>query len=528
MYSVPTEIKPIMSGDSLTIDFGSLIGISSLCHITLYKNRKNTNTYLQPYNNIKSTLYKSLPYWCVLQSIGHEGVIERVRNASDMAYYIHDIVQKHQKYIKVVNFKPRDETTSKNYTLAELFVGALSMLTFVDYTNPIVLFQCDKAYIKERINFFAEGNVDVVEVKKPKKILSQKEKIFAQLEDPISEKEQFRRLMARPEPALEFYDKKKPEPKPISDEEIEFDVEMSEYTDNLTTWLCNLLNSMHKKIELEAFELENNGVCIRYSPMEHANICQPVEYDLHMFSKSLDHIIVIIDASIKCKATLNKQIRTFSNLMPASIPKWAGIGAVRYIPEYLLDKIDDILKYVEYKRTLKEPVEKAEITETSGTVVEVTKTVETSESTAKENDAKEDLKQEEPAKEPTKEHVKGPYDVGTMWDYDKHIIEINDINDKLVKKLQAEDGAFSIGVATDSLKAIKFGMVNESDAVEKLASQVQVIGKEIEENSKYLEKMTGVIREAILKADNDMKKENEAQLTQKVTRVENKLYTILF
>ena len=55
MYSVPTEIQPVMSGDSLTVDFGNLIGISSLCHITLYKNRTNTNTYLQPYNNIKST-----------------------------------------------------------------------------------------------------------------------------------------------------------------------------------------------------------------------------------------------------------------------------------------------------------------------------------------------------------------------------------------------------------------------------------------------------------------------------------------
>ncbi len=279
---------------------------------------------------------------------------------------------------------------------------------------------------------------------------------------------------------------------------------------------------MHKKIELEAFELENNGVCIRYSPMEHANVCGTAEYDLHMFSKSLDDIIVIIDASIKCKATFNKEIKKFSNLILVNIPKWAGIGAVRYIPEYLLNKIDDILKYAEYKNasTNTKRERKTEmVQEIKETVLENDATNEHDQKNTEEGPetdvVNENMKSEQSIKEP-EQFVKEPYDVGTRWDFDKYINDINDINEKLVKKLQAEDGAFSLGVATDSLKGIKFGMVNESDAVEKLAAQVQEIGKEIEENSKYLEKMTDVIREAILKADKDLKKENEAKLNQQV------------
>lgn len=253
MYSVPTEIQPVMSGDSLTVDFGNLIGISSLCHITLYKNRTNTNTYLQPYNNIKSTLYKSLPYWCVLQSIGHEGVIEKVQNASNMAYYIDDIVKKHQKYIQILSFKPRDETTTKRYTLSELLVSALSMLTFVDYTNPVVLFKCDRNFIKERITFFSAGNVDVEEVKMEKKVLSAKEQLFNQFRDTVSEREQFMNLVHRPEPSLEFFNKKKsePQPQPKSEEEIKFDADITEYTDNLTTWVSNFgLINMEKVYSL--------------------------------------------------------------------------------------------------------------------------------------------------------------------------------------------------------------------------------------------------------------------------------------
>jgi hypothetical protein len=33
------------------------------------------------------------------------------------------------------------------------------------------------------------------------------------------------------------------------------------------------------------------------------------------------------------------------------VPKWAGIGAVRYVPDYLLDKLEDINVYLEKNKT---------------------------------------------------------------------------------------------------------------------------------------------------------------------------------
>jgi hypothetical protein len=38
----------------------------------------------------------------------------------------------------------------------------------------------------------------------------------------------------------------------------------------------------------------------------------------------------------------------FRNLIPVNIPKWVGIEAVRYIPDYLLNKSDTIAKYLEF------------------------------------------------------------------------------------------------------------------------------------------------------------------------------------
>jgi hypothetical protein len=29
-----------------------------------------------------------MPYWCVLQAVGHEGVIEKIKNTSDMVRFL--------------------------------------------------------------------------------------------------------------------------------------------------------------------------------------------------------------------------------------------------------------------------------------------------------------------------------------------------------------------------------------------------------------------------------------------------------
>lgn len=53
------------------------------------------------------------------------------------------------------------------------------------------------------------------------------------------------------------------------------------------------MNSLHRNIEFELIEIENEGICIRYSPLEHANILGTSEGDIKTFDKSLEDIIVI-------------------------------------------------------------------------------------------------------------------------------------------------------------------------------------------------------------------------------------------
>ena len=52
------------------------------------------------------------------------------------------------------------------------------------------------------------------------------------------------------------------------------------------------MNSYHKKIELELIELDDVGVCIRFSPLDHCNVYNTSSEDLENFSQSLYDMIV--------------------------------------------------------------------------------------------------------------------------------------------------------------------------------------------------------------------------------------------
>ena len=58
------------------------------------------------------------------------------------------------------------------------------------------------------------------------------------------------------------------------------------------------MNSFHKNIELELIEIENVGICIRYSPLEHASIYGTTGHDMKLFDKSFEDIIVSIYLNI--------------------------------------------------------------------------------------------------------------------------------------------------------------------------------------------------------------------------------------
>lgn len=161
-------------------------------------------------------------------------------------------------------------------------------------------------------------------------------------------------------------------------------------------------------------------------------------------------------------------IKEYKNLISVNIPKWAGIGAVRYIPDYLLDDLDKITKYQEEMISLSTSSSNGNLKEE----ISLNEKSNEQEASDKVDDLNKTLQKDEQTKPNKNELLK------------KYIEEIKTINKALVERLQAHDGAFSLGEASDGMVAIKCGMVNEIDDLKKLACQVQDVGKEVEESAR--------------------------------------------
>ena len=174
-----------------------------------------------------------------------------------------------------------------------------------------------------------------------------------------------------------------------------------------------------------------------------------------------------MDASLKCKIKFDKEINDFANLKPVKVRKWVGIGAVRYVPDYLIDKFNEINKYMSEIKNKNSNTNEND----SDLVNEETKNGIESESET----------HDEMSREKIPRIIE---DEKLNSEIEKYIKEINELNEQLVKNLQAQDGAFSIGIATDGLKAVKFGMTADPDSIKSLATQVQDLGKELDESSR--------------------------------------------
>ncbi len=90
-----------------------------------------------------------------------------------------------------------------------------------------------------------------------------------------------------------------------------------------------MLNSVHRSIRLDIISIDGEGLCIRYSPVEHANVLHTREEDIEQFIKSFKDVIKILDASIRCRAMFSKKLEPCKNLRHINVSQWAGVGAVR-------------------------------------------------------------------------------------------------------------------------------------------------------------------------------------------------------
>jgi len=242
-----------------------------------------------------------------------------------------------------------------------------------------------------------------------------------------------------------------------SSNQIDESEEFSTYIDLLNRWLFEKLSQEYRKMHLEIlesvhFQQKKNDEnasnrtlahAIRFAPLDHA--LDDIENDdMQDFLNDLENYSEVLYATMTGRKNLSTIVWGYKNLTVVPLTNWAGVGAIRYVP-------DDI------------PItDESELDETTK-------------------------------------------------------YQIDSIQAELVRQLQKNDSAFSLGgTAEESTEMLylRLGMIKRLDDIKILLQKIIINGREIEQSFKYVEHMAEKVKEGIEKVQKDLQDENLNLLAQ--------------
>jgi len=247
-------------GDSMTLTFGSWIGIPAVPFVTLYKNQTSAAQLAGLGMVNPSVRLGCLPLWCVMRSLGQNQIRSRVRAVFSL---LEDISAK---------------------------LSSMSSVRLLSQTE-------DKEDIK--ITALEAGEVD-------------HSKVF----NTVS-------------PALAF--------QYISDCPPSLDTRVPAYTDNLNSWLGQILQRDAPHIPVEIVDVETTGYVLRLCPFEDVTMVGLSGDDVETFLQCLDDKCAILNSTVAQRSKFIELIKSEQNLQHIDIAHWAGLGGVRYIPSEYVD-----------------------------------------------------------------------------------------------------------------------------------------------------------------------------------------------
>lgn len=125
--------------------------------------------------------------------------------------------------------------------------------------------------------------------------------------------------------------------------EIENLDDRENYMDLLNLWLYDKLFQQYPKMNLELlksvhFQMNSSSEnllpahALRFAPLEHL-LDAIDEQDMSNFCDDLQRYSDILHATMSARARLRTSIAKHENLISIPMPHWAGIGAIRYMPQ---------------------------------------------------------------------------------------------------------------------------------------------------------------------------------------------------
>jgi len=255
----PTTL--VQRGDSMTLTFGSWVGIPSVPFVTLYKN-DTPSAQIAGLGVVNPAVRLGcLPLWCVLRSLGQNQIRDRIRGVFQM---LEDITERLKS---LTCLRLLSQTGERKFvSVSGLETGEIQASEVFNTVSPALAFQ-----------YVSDNMVDMVDRVPP-------------------------------------------------------------YTDNLNSWLGQILQRDAPHIPVEIVDVETTGYVLRLCPFEDVAMVGLAPEDVESFLQCVDEKCAILNATVTQRTKFMELIELEPSVQHVDIAHWAGLGGVRYIPSDYIDK----------------------------------------------------------------------------------------------------------------------------------------------------------------------------------------------
>ncbi|XP_038067512.1 putative pyridoxal-dependent decarboxylase domain-containing protein 2 isoform X1 [Patiria miniata] len=275
--TVPTSVLAAKRVNSLTLQPGVWLGLPGVTSVTLYKTADPAMSLAAGVG--PSQLHdrlSALPLWLSLQSLGHNGVVAKLKYAADLSQHM----QQRLNSLGSINLSPGKGSSQGTIegSLKEIFTKTIQVLAQADVVSTVVVFK----YGDRR-----EGP------------------------DPddgsYTEAAEDRPVSSLPAPLLDAFN----------------------------SWLGSELNRQNLGVPVDVVNLDKDGVCLRFSPLQSASYRGTTADDIDNFMESLKILIEHLNFTCEHRLEFQEAVESRENLLFVDMVSHGGLGVIQFIPEYL-------------------------------------------------------------------------------------------------------------------------------------------------------------------------------------------------
>lgn len=315
LVSVPN--LPARTGDSVSLPLGTWLGLPSVPYVTLYKTSEAALTHAAGLSSFSvHSKLQCLPLWVGLQSLGHQGLLQRVLHCLRLS----EMLRERLDQIPEIEVVGRPRAISKEgqvLSLADVVTKSVGTLLLFDVVVPVVTFR----YLPE------EALLEGVE-----------EEEEAQEEESTEVSSETESKRNTPDEATAAGEKA--ETDAILDDEPS--LRDTSYRNNLNSWLAQVLSRDVPRAALDLLDLDPYGACLRFCPLDNAHVSGTTTQDVEELHNCLLKHLAILNATVRQKRKFREALSKHDNLELVEVCQWAGLGGVRFVPNAYVGHVDSL------------------------------------------------------------------------------------------------------------------------------------------------------------------------------------------